>query len=294
MYFRIKIKDNMNEFKPENILKENVDLATMESLPIPYIEDKVVLGLDIYRYSQYPSIQQIYIPVIFERLYYMTMTDIKKNEPYLFSEYGNNLADYKKKFISTGDGGFQIFDNVLQAVVFALYFQVFLKRFCTGGSLNEIDKNLFKLVDTIDLRFAISRDKIYSYKSNYFGPAIINNARILSKDSLNRLLIDSNSIKWLSRTINAPENLIDINKKSLSKTMYFKDYDKSQKSFLFDESDQIVSVDIQKVGALKAKETKLDIYNMHVQARINVKVEHQDYSIYMVSLGNLNTTGITE
>jgi len=284
----------MNEFKPENILKENVDLATMESLPIPYIEDKVVLGLDIYRYSQYPSIQQIYIPVIFERLYYMTMTDIKKNEPYLFSEYGNNLADYKKKFISTGDGGFQIFDNVLQAVVFALYFQVFLKRFCTGGSLNEIDKNLFKLVDTIDLRFAISRDKIYSYKSNYFGPAIINNARILSKDSLNRLLIDSNSIKWLSRTINAPENLIDINKKSLSKTMYFKDYDKSQKSFLFDESDQIVSVDIQKVGALKAKETKLDIYNMHVQARINVKVEHQDYSIYMVSLGNLNTTGITE
>lgn len=284
----------MKEFKPEDYLKEDVSLETIKSLPDSYIQDKVVLGIDIYKYSQYPAIEQVYIPVIFERFYSMTVANVKKHESYLFPEYGNNLTDYKKHFISTGDGGFQIFENVLQALVFASYFQVILKRYCTGGSTTILDKNLYKLVSSIDLRFAISLDKLYNYKGNYFGPAIINNARILSKDSLNRLLIDFNSIQWLNKSINSPENLMDINKEALSKTEYFKKFDKDLGTVMFDEPNKILSVDVQKVGTIKVKETSLDIFNMHLQAKLDLKVDHKEYSIYVVSLGNLNTSGISE
>ncbi len=222
----------------------------------------------------------------------MTVKDIEIHEKYFFSKYGIILDDFKKKFISTGDGGFQIFDNPLQAIIFSLYFQAFLKRYCTGGSINQIDKNLFQIIDAIDLRFAISYDKVYWYNNNYFGPAIINNARILSRDSLNRLLVDANTIKWLSRNINAPENLLDIDINSLSNTSFFKTYDKKLTSYLFDKAGKILALDIQKIGTLTAKETKLDIFNMHLQAKLSIKVEHQDYGIYIITLGNLNTSGI--
>ena len=284
----------MKEFKPEEVLKTEVDSDTLKSLPNSFIHDKVVLGIDIYKYSQYPPIEQIYIPVVFESLYSRTVTNVRKNETYLFKSYGKSITDYKKKFISTGDGGFQIFDDVLQAIVFALYFQAFLKRYCSGGAHVTIDKNLYKIVDSIELRFAISRDKIYSYKSNYYGPAIINNARILSKDALNRLLIDLNSIKWLNHNINAAESMLDIDKEALSNTNYFKEYDTSEDSYFFNKSGRILSVDLQKVGALKAKETPLDIFNMHIQARVPMKSNLQTYNVYVVTLGNLNTSGIKD
>lgn len=282
----------MDEFKPEEVLKREVDLDTIKSLPSSYIQEKVVLGIDIYQYSQYPTIEQVYIPVVFDWLYHMAVTNIIKHEKYFFSGYGESEADFKKKFISTGDGGFQIFDDVLQAIIFATYFQISVRRYVTGGATGQFEKNLHKIVNSLELRYAISRDKIYSYKSNYFGPAIINNARILSKDNLNRLLVDLNSISWLTKNINAAENLLDIDKDALAKTSYFKDYDKSKGSRLFDTSGKILAVDLQKVGTLKAKETMLDIFNMHLQAKLEIIVGHHDYKIYVVTLGNLNTSGI--
>jgi hypothetical protein len=283
----------MREFKPENVLKDPLDRDTLIQLPKDFIEDKVVLGIDIYKYSQYSEVEQIYIPVIFENLYRLTVKNIRENEEYLFHDYGNSIVDYKKKFISTGDGGFQIFDNVIQAVVFALFFQMNVKRYCSGGNTGPLTKNLYQLVDSIDLRFAITMDKIYFYQANYYGPAIINNARILSKDSLNRLLIDANSIKWLTNTINTPENLIDIDKESLSKTLYFKNYNQELKSYLFRTKGKILSVEIQKIGAISAKATTLDIFNMYLQCRMNLQVDHQDYNIYIVTIGNLNSSGIS-
>ena len=284
----------MNEFKPEEALNSDVDLDAIISFPSSYIHEKVVLGIDIYQYSQYPTVEQIYIPVVFDWLYHLAATNIIKHEKYFFSTYGNSELDFKKKFISTGDGGFQIFDDVLQAIIFATYFQTGLKRYVTGGATGPLEKNLFKIVNSLELRYAISKDKIYSYKSNYFGPAIINNARMLSKDNLNRLLIDLNSVSWLNKNLNATENLLDIDKEALSKTIYFKDYDNSKGSRLFDTSGKILSVDLQKVGTLKAKETKLDIFNMHLQAKLDLIVGHQGYKIYVVTLGNLNTSGIND
>lgn len=282
----------MKEFKPEDILVQDVDLKIITSLPNSFLEDKVVLGIDIYKYSQYPPVEQIYIPVIFERLYYMAVKNVRDHEGYFFEEYCKDFKEFKTKFISTGDGGFQIFDNVMQALIFVTYFQAGLKRFCTGGSKATLDKNLYKIVNSMELRYAISLDKIYSYKSNFYGPAIINNARILSKDSLNRLLIDLNTITWLNTNINSPENLLDLDKEGLSKTNYFKKYDKTKNTHLFNTTGKVLSVDIQKVGTLKAKETILDVFNMHLQARLDMNVGHQDYKIYVITIGNLNTSGI--
>lgn len=282
----------MKEFNPEGFLEKNLDIEEIRSLPDSFIHNKVVLGIDIYKYNQYPTVEQIYIPVLFENIYRTTVRNVSEREKYLFSEYGEGIEDYKNKFISTGDGGFQIFDNVLQAIAFSLFFQMNVKHYCSGGNINQTLKNLHKLVKSIDLRFAITFDKIYSYQENYFGPAIINNARILSKDSLNRLLVDSNSIDWLTRNINTPENLIDINQESLSKTQYFKAYDSSLKSLLFEEKGIVSSVVVQKIGNLSAKSTKLDIFNMYLQSRLSLKADHQDYNIYVVTIGNLNSSGI--
>lgn len=282
----------MEEFKPEGVLKEIIDLETLKSLPNAFIHDKVVLGIDIYKYSQYPEVEQIYIPVIFEILYRKTVQNIRDHEPYLFSDYSTGITEFKRKFISTGDGGFQIFDNVLQAIAFTLVFQMNLKRFNSGGSTDNVAKNLHKIVDSIDLRFAITIDKIYSYQNNFFGPAIINNARILSQDNLNRLLVDSNTIKWLTYNINTPENLIDIDKEALSHTEFFKHFNKDLHSTLFAENGGILAVDVQKIGKISAKATTLDIFNVCIKCKMSLKVDHHTYPVYIVTVGNLNSSGI--
>lgn len=282
----------MKEFNPEVTLNETLDLPTLKSLPNAFMYEKVVLGLDIYKYSQYPEVQQIYIPVVFEMLYKKTVENIITRESYFFSKYGTNREEFKKKFISTGDGGFQIFDNVLQAIIFTLIFQMNLKRFCSGGNTENIAKNLHKIVDSIDLRFAITMDKLYSYQDNYYGPAIINNARILSQDNLNRLLVDANSIKWLADNINTPENLIDIDKNSLADTKFFKDYNKELNSSLFDVKGGILSVDIQKIGKINAKATSIDIFNVCIKCRMLLVVDHHRYNVYIVTAGNMNSNGI--
>ena len=285
----------MNEFEPYFFLShEDKKKEEIEKIALSSVTQKVVLGFDIYKYSQYPKNEQIYVPIIFDSLYNETVVNILKYEKYFFSSYGEKETDFSKQFISTGDGGFQIFDNVLQAIVFAIYFQIGLKRYITNGSTGQFQKNLFKVVDFLELRSAITSGEVYLFKSNYYGPAIINNARILSKDSLNRFLVDSNSITWLNKNINAPENLLDINKEALSRTIYFKDYNKQLGTKLFATSGKILSADMQKIGTLKAKETNIDVFNIHIQAKIDLKVAHHRYTTYVITLGNLNTIGIND
>lgn len=198
----------------------------------------------------------------------------------------------KKNFISTGDGGFQIFDNPIQSILFALYFQANVKRYCSGGSTREMVKKIYMMIDQIEIRYAITTEDIYKYGINYLGPAIINNSRILAKDNLNRLLIDEGSIKWLAKNMNGVETLIAINKMNMTDVEYFKGFDSELPSFLFDKGRLINSVDLQKVGKIKAKQTEIDIYNLHIQAELKMKVAHHHFNTYVISLGNLNTSGI--
>lgn len=282
----------MKEFKPETLVQNIDSVKELEELADDHLTEKVILGLDIYKYSQYPKYEQIYVPVVFEKLYGITVGNCIKQEKFIFSKYGKNKIEFKKNFISTGDGGFQIFDNPIQAIVFALLFQANIKRYCSGGSVDSVAKKLYKLVDQIEIRYAITMESLYKYGSNYFGPAIINNARILSKDSLNRLLIDEGSIQWLSKNVNGVETLIALNKSNMLKIAYFKDFDPELTSFFFNKRRLINSVDLQKVGRLEAKQTTVDIYNLHIQAEVLMNITHHDFNTYVISLGNLNTSGI--
>ncbi len=282
----------MEEFKPKNLLIGIEVVELVRALPERYLHQKVILGIDIYRYSQYPLAEQTYIPVVFTELYKATVKDLIKGEPFIFQEYGLKEIDFAKRFISAGDGGFQIFNNPVEALIFALYFQMNVKLFLSGTSMIEHSKLLNKIIDSIDLRYSITSDLVYFYNSNYFGPGIINNARILSKDNLNRLLIDSNTIKWLTKNLNSVENLLVMNKKSFTTMEFFRRYDENQPSLLFSNNNSFKSVDILTIGSIMAKNTPLEIYNLHIQAIISFKTQNNNNQDFVVTLGNLNTAGI--
>ncbi len=282
----------MEEFKPGDLLIGIEDIETLKAIPHQYLHQKVILGIDIYRYSQYPLAEQTFIPVVFTELYKATIKDLIKGEPFIFKEYGLKDVDFSKRFISSGDGGFQIFNNPLEAVIFAIYFQMNVKLFLSGSGMIDHSKLLSSLIDSIDLRYSITSDLTYFYNSNYFGPGIINNARILSKDNLNRLLIDSNTIKWFTKNLNSIENLLVMNKKSFISTEFFKTYDDSLTSLLFNSNNSFKSVDVLTIGSIMIKNTPLEIYNLHIQAIISLKTQNSISKELVVTLGNLNTAGI--
>ncbi len=282
----------MEEFKPGDQLVRVNSIEGLKALPHRYLCQKAILGIDIYRYSQYPIEQQTFIPVVFNELYKATVKDLVKGEPFIFRDYGLSEADFEKRFINAGDGGFQIFNNPLEALIFAIYFQMNVKLFLSGSSKIEHSKLLRELIDNIDLRYSITSDLTYFYNANYFGPAIINNARILSKDNLNRLLIDSNSIKWFTKNMNSVENLLVLEKKSFLSLPYFSSYDENFTSLLFQHSDSFKSVDVLAIGSIMIKNTPLEIFNLHVQAIISFKSQDDGLKKFVVTLGNLNTAGI--
>lgn len=282
----------MKTFKPEELLKDIDSIEEIKKLPFEFLQKKAVLGIDLYEYSKYPLVEQIYVPVIFNKLYESTANNASIQEKFLFGSYGSKINDYKKNFISTGDGGFQIFDNPMQAVVFAIYFQSNVKRFISGGSPDPFLKKLHKIVNKIELRYAITFDYVYSYNYNFFGPAIINNARILFRDNLNRLLVDDNTINWFTETINSIENLLDMDRETFLLTNFFKHYDVHAESLLFEQKGTFKSVDVLKIGHIDVKTTALDIYNLHIQTLLKLKIVKHDYKMYLLTLGNLNTKGI--
>lgn len=284
---------SMKEFLPEDLFTKIEDVEALKRLPLKYLQNKVILGIDIYKYSQYPLIEQIYIPILFNSLYHSTVSNLLTHEKFIFDSYAKDEDEFRINFISTGDGGFQIFNNPIEAIAFALCFQLNVKRFVSGSNTVPFKKKLHKIIDSIELRYAITSDLIYSYNSNYFGPGIINNARILAKDSLNRLIVDSKTINWFTNNINSIENLIHINKSSFPLTKYFKEYDTKLKSIMFNEKKECFkSVDVLKIGSITSKNTVLDIYNLHIQAVVELAIDKHAYNIFVITLGNLNTTGI--
>jgi hypothetical protein len=289
----------MESFKPEAILKEKV-LTDKErqNYHLDFIENKTVLGIDIYKYSEYAEDAQVYVPVLFNSIYSLTSNICLKKESFFFSSYAQKDSDFKMSFISTGDGGFQIFDNPIQAIIFGAYFELNVRRFNSGSYVSKLNINLFKIVDRIELRYCITTDKIYNYDRNFFGTGIINNARILAKDNLNRLLIDSNTYKWFDNYLNTIENLTEIKKADFLKLTFFKNCDKENVTIIFnDDSDYnvIKSIDILKIGHIKSKNTNLEVYNLKLQLLMsfdNSKIFKKEYKKFSYTIGNLNTQGI--
>ena len=296
---RIQLLRNEN-FAEEYTDNEKTDIAGI-------IDTKfTVLGLDIYQYSLYKLEHQAFIPHLFDLLYEETWHLIRQNFYFIFQKYGklhehneNDLVP-RNHFVPTGDGGFQIFETPIHAIVFLVTFSTILRFYNSDLFMRKMHSK----IGNLDMRFALSLDNVYEYRKNFFGSAIINNARLLARDKLNRFLIESNVFDWFLDRIAGIENLMIIGLDDLASIAEFSAYDvkevDDERNALIHKDPNILhregikSVDVQKIGEIKQKKTSLDIYNLHLQAVIKYQNFGGVEKIVSVSIGNLNASGIDE
>ena len=260
-------------------------------------QEKSVLGIDIYEYSQFEFKKQTLVPFVFDLIYKDAIRFTKYEESILFSDF-----TFVNKFIPTGDGGFVIFDNPVQALIFNTIFQTLLH---TYNAMKFFPK-VRNFVGPLFIRSCITMNKVYSYENNFYGPAIITNARILSKDRLNRFLIDENSFQWFYHTINGLESitittledlLIALNIKTPKgqSGLFIKEVDYSSKENMR-ELSRYLSCHVQKIGKIKSKLDHISIYNVEIQCYTYLIDEKDDTNSIkcLITLGNLNCSGISD
>jgi hypothetical protein len=296
----LKEKDHRVIFRKTNIIPDDEDLFQDLHTYVDYdnIPHKSVLGVDIYQYSTgYSVLEQSLIPFLFRRFMETAIEQCFVNHRYIFQKY--DAKRIKDHFISTGDGGFFIFDTPLHSLLFAINFAIVLRVY----NAFHFYPKLRRIIGSINLRYAITYDNIYKFGDNFFGRAIINNARILQRDNLNRCLFDQNVNKWFLVNIGGIENLQVITMTEISNIEEFlKDYDCS---ILDDYPDEvfgiiekrtygIINSDILKIGFIQSKYTELNIYLLHLQVALKlINDDDPDQTkVFTISLGNLNTSGI--
>jgi hypothetical protein len=253
-----------------------------------------VLGIDIYQYSQYESLEQTLVPFLFKLIYKEVATLCLEQAGFVFQKY--KVDTFDKAFINTGDGGFQIFETPLHAIVYAIHFELVVRYY----NAYQFYPKLRRMIGPLNLRYAMTRDHVYRFEDNFYGPSIINNNRILDKDSLNRFLIDENTFKWFMLKMSGVENLQFISLEEIKRISEFNDYEIEKRSNLEsifpDKMDfkyrRIISTDIQKIGKIRVKSTALSIYNLHIQYVGGMKRD-DERTLVTLSLGNLNTSGIS-
>ncbi|MCK4568819.1 MAG: hypothetical protein KAT76_00930 [Bacteroidales bacterium] len=255
-----------------------------------------VLGIDIYRYGLYKHLEQTMIPALFKILFEKTVRLCLEKNQFVFQNYTKDKIE--KAFISTGDGGFLIFETPLHSLFFAINFEMMVRTF---NAYHHYPK-LRKVIGSISLRYAVTFDTIFYFENNYYGSAIINNARILEKDSLNRCLIDQRSYEWFLTNIDGIENLQTYTIHDIANIYEFTKYDK--KFINKGENDIIntrmsrytgvINSDILRIGQIHSKEMLMNIFNLHLQVTLYAYADDKKESKrrITVSLGNLNTSGI--
>jgi len=293
-------KDHRVIFRKTNIIPDDEDLYQALNSYVNYdnIPNKSVLGVDIYKYSiGYGNLEQALIPFLFRRFMETTIDQCFANHKFIFQKYDpQKIRDH---FISTGDGGFFIFDTPLHSLLFAINFATVLRVY----NAFHFYPKLRRIIGSINMRYAITYDKVYQFGDNYFGRAIINNARILQRDNLNRCLIDQNVNSWFLVNIGGLENLQVITMTEISNIHEFlDDYDTNILDEYADEifgiiekrTYGIINSDILKIGKIQSKSTELSIYLLHMQ--VSLKLTNDDdpeqKKVFTISLGNLNTAGI--
>jgi hypothetical protein len=291
--------DHRVVFEKTNIIPDEGELFEELKAYVDYesIGTKAVLGVDIYQYSTYGEFEQTLIPFLFKTILRTTIDACLANHRYIFQKYSAEMIE--DRFISTGDGGFFIFDTPLHALLFACNFSVVLRIY----NAFHFYPRLRKIIGGISVRFALTQDKLYSIDNNFFGRAIINNARILSKDTLNRCLMDENVYRWFTVNMDGVENLQVLTIEDIANIHEFNsNYDSSliekyEDEVFSKESSRrygIINSDILKIGKIRAKETAMNIYNLHLQVMMHL-VNDDDPTqtkVVTVSVGNLNTSGI--
>ena len=261
-------------------------------------EKKAVLGLDIYQYSKYKGEKQDLIPVILKKLLDKAFNDFKKYEKESYNRNQNILTD----FIDTGDGGYWFFDNPLDALVFTMYINLTVHAFNSYIFYPRLREH----IGIFTVRFALTYDDVYKLDGKNYGTAIINNARIMSKDKLNRLLIDETTYDWFLKELNGVENIknfVSVNLQKNNRIIALKDKDyeiddpldllksKYENSLVLgvwkeNESkkdlakgnldlsrelfDVITNVICQKLEQINVKDDSFKVYNLFIQYRLNI------------------------
>lgn len=299
-----RIRTNRNKVYPDKFTKKENKL--IEEL----ITDKhTVLGFDIYRYSQYEKEKQPFLPHLLEMIYDETWKLITQNFEYIFQKYNsitNRSGELKAQdyYIDTGDGFFQIFESPIHAVIFVLVFGTIMQWYNSDLFMPKLHAKIGNMF----VRYALTYDNIYRYnynkKTNFFGAGIINNARILSKDKLNRFLIDDSTFKWFLTSIAGIENIMSNSLKDLASLNEFSSYDAKRMNkegnalIRLDNKklslEGIKSVDVQKIGTIQEKKSQIDIYNLHLQATIVYSNLFKKSRVFTISVGNLNTAGLDD
>lgn len=296
-----ELKEAIGKFDTPHIntsyssIPEGTDLEDYldEKIHPESFSNKSILGMDIFQYSQYELKKQTLIPFLFKLIQDAVHKNCIESNSYLFQKY-SDIDKLEKDFIHTGDGGFQILDTPLHAITMAVNYELFLRYY---NSYHFFPK-LRKAIGPISLRYTISSGTIFQFDENYFGPGIINCARMLSKDSLNRCLLDENTYDWFMHNMMGVENLQFVSIADIATYPQFALYEQSDdesyemifpyaKDFSF---QKIISTDVQRIGEIKAKNTTLNIYNLHLQYLGSIR-ETKDKPI-VITIGNLNLSGI--
>lgn len=290
--------DTESTYEKVNIIPQSHDLyrKISEYIDTNSFSRRAVLGIDIYRYGMFKHMEQTLIPSIFKIFFDKAIRLCLESNQYVFQNYDKKTIE--KSFISTGDGGFLILETPLHAVMFAINFELVVRSY---NSYHLFPK-LRRIIGSINLRYAITHDTLFYFDENYYGTAIINNARILNSDNLNRCLIDESSFNWFLINIDGIENLQVYTIYDIANVFDFQEYDNKYIRYGENEIipkkktryDGIINSDILKIGQIQSKEIFLNIYNLHLQVSLTI---HSDAAqdkerLITVSLGNLNTSGI--
>lgn len=290
--------DTESTFEKINVVPDDEELYQKieEYINVKGFNRKSVLGIDIYRYGLYRHLEQTLIPSVFKILFQKAIRLCLENNQFVFQNYSKER--FEKSFISTGDGGFLILDTPLHALFFAINFESLVRSY---NAYHHYPK-LRNIIGSISLRYAITYDTIYHFDDNYYGTSIINNARMLEKDTLNRCLIDQNTYNWFLINIDGIENLQVLTILELANIFEFQDYDKEiirtgENEIITNKVDRntgIINSDVLKIGQIRSKELDLNIYNIHLQITIKAFADSNKEikRTITISLSNLNTTGI--
>lgn len=261
-----------------------------------------VLGIDVYKYSrQTDQLKQSLVPFVLRMLYRTTWASCRSEAPFLFQKCKNTT--FEKQFIDTGDGGYLLLDTPVHALVFAVTFEIMLRLF---NSFQLYPGLRTVLREEVSLRYAMTYGGVFSFGTNFYGPSIITNARMLGKDHLNRFLVDDQTCHWFTNSIRGIENIPCVGMNDLRDLPEFSDYDRSvidkDKGYFFPREGGVGAesrwkdIDILKLADMTAKTQMMCAYGLHIHyvARIAPRKDaNSKKSIPVtITLGNLNTSGI--
>ncbi|MBM9502849.1 hypothetical protein JWG44_21585 [Leptospira sp. 201903071] len=277
---------------------EGVQERLDELLQLSNVTKASVVCIDVYKYSQNELRKLFVIPSVIKAIHKMTIDILIENEAFLFEDIDDPIV------ADTGDGLICVFPTPIHSISYIMWFEVALRLYNTY----HLSPGIREIVGKLSIRYSTSYDSIIKIEDKYYGPAIINASRMISRDRLNRCLIDEYSIDWFTRNFNGIENIIMLSKYEIQAVMrivcpgesFSKESNlKSIFDLVVDMHWGIKACDIQHIGELKIKETKISIYNLYIQLLAGLmkrpEYEKEDEEVKLsVSIGNSNPIGISE